>query len=628
MDGAKLSYYRNQCNELGASVLKLQQQLTETRRDARRQRTIIRLMRRLYNQAALLNEQTPCQPLSEILIGDLVESLSLDCAALLHRCDENTLCVEYGLGVPADFRLPLPSPCAPQMTSTQAASQPAETLAAIESLHLTAWAWVASPTMDKLIFLGLRQPRSALDTTGLDDACLAIPATVLEIYLQLLEQQRMTETLRESAFRDPLTLLPNRISLLNRLAVNLERCHTTPDNHFALLCLDINRFKIINDSLGHTLGDHLLVAVGQRLKSCLRDCDMIACLGGDEFLVLLDPLNDPEDAERCSERLTQALNAPFNIHGYEIFISASIGIVHADARYTQPEAMLRDADIAMSHAKRSDRSKGQWMLFDPGMHQQILQRMELERDLRWALERQEFLLHYQPIINITTGQIKGFEALIRWQHPVHGMVPPDQFIPLAEETLLILDIGRFVLTEGCHQAIAWAQRFAKPPTININLSGRQFMRADLPSQIGEIITDLHCLPSQINLEITESALLSDPDAARASLDQLHALGFTLSMDDFGTGYSSLSYLHQFPFDIIKIDRSFIRALGEDASATSIVTAILGLAQALDKQIVAEGIETAEQLALLQQLGCHYGQGYYFSRPLDAAAAETFLQQYK
>jgi EAL domain-containing protein (putative c-di-GMP-specific phosphodiesterase class I) len=325
-----------------------------------------------------------------------------------------------------------------------------------------------------------------------------------------------------------------------------------------------------------------------------------------------------------AQRIEQALAPPFTVNGQEIFTSASIGIVLGNGRYNQPEAMLRDADIAMYQAKRHQSRDQRYAFFDPAMHARAMAEMELERDLRRALERGEFLLHYQPIVSLTDARITSFEALVRWHHPERGLVPPDHFIPLAEDTMLILEIGRFVLGEACRQAIAWSRRFADPPKVNVNLSGRQFINSQVAEETTLLVGQLGCPTSLINLEITESAILTDTEQALIGLEKLHAHGFELSMDDFGTGYSSLSYLHQFPFDIIKIDRSFVDSLNHERRTAAIVTAIVRLAETLEKKVVAEGIETPDQLAALQQLGCAYGQGYLFSRPVDAKTAEAML----
>nr|WP_242513312.1 EAL domain-containing protein [Halochromatium salexigens] len=450
-------------------------------------------------------------------------------------------------------------------------------------------------------------------------------ARLLLIARDISKRKEAEERLRHYAFRDELTQLPNRALMYRHMEAAIKRQRQEPGYRFALFFLDLDRFKTVNESLGHSLGDRLLIVIGQRLNACLEQDNSIARLGGDEFLILSNHIASPDAAEAMAQRLEQALKTPFTVSGQEIFTSASIGIVLADGRYDQPEALLRDADIAMYQAKRREGREHRYALFNPAMHARALADMEMERDLRRALERDEFVLQYQPIVRLDTGRVKGFEALVRWQHPEHGLVPPDRFIPLAEETLLILDLSRFVLAEACRQAVAWAAHFAEPPVVSVNLSGRQFISSQIADEVSDLSAQYGCPPSLINLEITESAILADKDMALAGMQALHARGFKLSMDDFGTGYSSLSYIHQFPFDYIKIDRSFINSLTEDVRTEAIVTAILRLAETLDKQVIAEGIETPEQHATLKRLGCGGGQGYLFSRPVDAPSALRLFQ---
>ncbi|MEA3641524.1 MAG: EAL domain-containing protein [Lamprobacter sp.] len=450
---------------------------------------------------------------------------------------------------------------------------------------------------------------------------------LLLIGRDISKRKKVELQLRQYAFRDELTQLPNRALMYRRLGEALERQRQEPGYQFALLFLDIDRFKTINDSLGHSLGDRLLVAIGQRLTSQLHKDDSIARLGGDEFLILANKISDAHNAQAMAARIEQALLIPFTVSGQEIFTSASIGIVLADASYSQPEALLRDADIAMYQAKRHDGRERRYALFNPAMHARAIADMELERDLRRALEStQELTLFYQPILRLKDGRITGFEALVRWRHPQHGLVRPDRFIPLAEDTLLILDISRFVLREASRQAAAWATEFTRPPIVNVNLSGRQFISSEVAEETSQLVAEAGCPPALINIEITESAILTDKALALAGMEGLHAQGFKLSMDDFGTGYSSLSYLHEFPFDSIKIDGSFVNTLTSEPRTAAIVTAILRLAETLEKQVIAEGIETPEQLATLQQLGCNAGQGYLFSPPVEASAAEAMFRQ--
>ena len=447
---------------------------------------------------------------------------------------------------------------------------------------------------------------------------------LLAVLHDISERKQIEAHLQYHAFHDALTGLPNRAMILGKLQKILDDRHPRHELS-ALLLLDINRFKVINDSLGHEVGDRMLSVIGQRLQACLRTGDIVARLGGDEFLVLLAELRQPGDVMICAERLHQGLSDPFHIDDHEIHASASIGIVlnHGDCR--RAEDMLRDADIALHQAKA--RGKDQpYVLFDSAMYDQIVTLMRLERDLRRALEQREFQVLYQPIINLATGRIKGFEALVRWRHPERGLISPIDFIPLAEETMLILPLGHQVLTEACHRLATWTRSYPgrMPITVSVNLSSKQLLDTDLVENIHRLLAETGCDPALLELEITESVLIDNSDTARALLNRLRDLHIRLSLDDFGTGYSSLSYLHQFPFDTIKIDRTFIQPMDHNASRLEIVRAIIALARALGKNVVAEGLETLEQVERLTDLGCDFGQGYYFARPLDAIAAESFL----
>lgn len=745
-----IDFYRQQSDEIGSRLLRAQTELRSARRDAQRQRVIATLIQRLYRlDRQELTDQAPDQWLGEQLVALLVETLQVDCAALLSGMRHDRLLVEHALGLDEAFQLQLPAPLPEQAISSESEQIGVEVREALAAHGLQRWLWSSSARSDQLLLLGHRRQLLCGFELAFEPGDQAIAEAVLAVYLALTEQHsakralhsaeidyrtlfesaqdafvimdahnnqlleanqqalsllgadfeqmqqrpliswlaepdpqrwrrrwhralcgrteqvecclhslagqpfwvelRLTRIgaiqrgrllligrdiskrkqvelqLRQYAFRDELTQLPNRALMYRRLGEALERHRQEPTYRFALLFLDIDRFKTINDSLGHSLGDRLLIAIGERLSSQLDKDATIARLGGDEFLILLSEIGDAYKAQVMAERLEQALLIPFTVSGQEIFTSASIGIVLADASYSQPEALLRDADIAMYQAKRREGRERRFAVFNPAMHARAIADMELERDLRRALENaQELMLFYQPIIQLADGRITGFEALVRWHHPQHGLIPPDRFIPLAEDTLLILDISRFVLSEASRQALIWARRFCTPPTVNVNLSGRQFISTEVAEVTSRIVAEAGCPPALINIEITESAILTDKALALAGMEGLHAQGFKLSMDDFGTGYSSLSYLHEFPFDSIKIDGSFVSPLNSEPRTAAIVTAILRLAETLEKRVIAEGIETPEQLAILQQLGCDAGQGYLFSPPVDAAAAEALL----
>jgi diguanylate cyclase (GGDEF)-like protein/PAS domain S-box-containing protein len=437
----------------------------------------------------------------------------------------------------------------------------------------------------------------------------------------------------EGKVADALTGLPNRILFIDRLGYCIERARRRDASMFAVLFLDLDRFKIINDSLGHVVGDQLLVALARRLERCLRSSDMvarlntehtIARLGGDEFTILLEGIRDVSDALRIAERVQETVGQSFALNGQEVFTTASIGIATSATQYDSPEVVLRDADTAMYRAK----SKGgrRCEVFDSAMRDRAVARLQLETDLRRAVERGEFRLHYQPIVSLSTGRLAGFEALIRWEHPDRGLIPPDDFISVAEETAVIAPIGWWVLREACRQMRQWQLRSADDSflTISVNLSPRQFAQSQLATEILDTLADTGLPARSLKLEITETTIMESTESASAVLGELKQIGVQLAIDDFGTGYSSLSYVHRFPLDALKIDRSFITEMGTGLRRSEIVRAIVNLAHNLGLEVIAEGIETQHQLDVLRSLGCEYGQGYLFSRPVEADAALTLI----
>jgi diguanylate cyclase (GGDEF)-like protein/PAS domain S-box-containing protein len=435
---------------------------------------------------------------------------------------------------------------------------------------------------------------------------------------------------------DALTGLPNRLLFIDRLARLIEHAKRHKDYLFAVMFLDLDGFKMINDSLGHVIGDQLLVGVANRLENCLRASDTvtrieklftIARLGGDEFTILLDQVKDPGDANLVAERLMSTLATPFILDGKKIFTSISIGIALSSIGYDNPEDLLRDADTAMYRAKSL--GKARYAVFDLDMRASVIARLQLETDLRSGLQREEFRNFYQPIVSLDSGQITGFEALLRWQHPTRGLLQPLDFIPVAEETGMIRELGWWNLQRACRQISDWnGRRNGGPPlTMSVNLSVKQFLQPTLVAEIEKLLRETELAPDTLRLEITESTVMVDPSAAVETLLQIKSLGVCLSIDDFGTGYSSLSYLHRFPLDTLKIDRSFTKAIGQGGDSLEIVRTILPMANSLRLNVVAEGVETAEQLAMLRKLRCEYAQGYYFSEPVSADEAGALLERH-
>lgn len=438
----------------------------------------------------------------------------------------------------------------------------------------------------------------------------------------------------EGKVSDPLTGLPNRLLFLDRLDRLMKRAKRHAQSRFAVLFLDLDAFKMINDSMGHLIGDQLLLGVAKRLESCLRATDTVARLspetftlarmGGDEFTVLLDELRDLDDAERTAQRIIKAFSEPFVIGGKEVFTSASIGIAPGSSNYRHPEEILRDADTAMYRAKSL--GKARYEVFSADMRASVMARLELETDLRRAIEREEFRNFYQPIVDLETGEITGFEALLRWEHPSRGLLAPKEFIQVAEETGLIRELGWWNLRQACLDISDWnGQVTGRPPlTMSVNLSIKQFMQPNLVENIKNLLQELRLPSETLKLEITESTVMEDPVIAIEMLQQMKALGIRLAIDDFGTGYSSLSYLHRFPLDTLKIDRTFISGADGGVNGMEIARTILPLAKNLCLDVVAEGVETAEQVEELKRLKCQYAQGFYFSKPVVREEVESLL----
>ena len=485
--------------------------------------------------------------------------------------------------------------------------------------------------------------------TGLEagaDDYITKPCDAEELKARLRSGERilrLEDKLTFDALHDPLTQLPNRSFFLERLMLCVSWGMLHPDYKFAVLSVDMDRFKVVNDSLGISAGDWLLVQIAERLLGSIRRDDVIsrttetggtagrlaepgivARVGGDKFTILLDNIRNASEGIRVAERIQKSIQAPFDVDGQAVFTTASVGIAFSGSGYSAAEDMLGDANTAMARAKIL--GKARYEMCDPSMHATAAGRFRLETDLRRATEKQEFLIHYQPIVSLIDFRITGFEALVRWQRPGFGLVMPGGFISAAEDTGLILWIGEWVLQQACRQICAWNLQFpsASPFTMAVNISAKQFAQANLVSQISQVLSTTGLVPEILRLELTESVTMRDEERTTRILSELRSLGVRLCIDDFGTGYSSLSYLRRFALDILKIDRSFVTDMLNNNESQEIVKTILSLGKNLRMKVVAEGVETREQMNLLKSLGCEFAQGYLFSRPLDSAAVERTL----
>jgi diguanylate cyclase (GGDEF)-like protein len=445
-----------------------------------------------------------------------------------------------------------------------------------------------------------------------------------ELEAEVAERTRIEEQLAHGILYDALTDMPNRVLFMDRLqhAIDFAKRHSS--YNFSVLFLDLDYFKNINDSLGHSIGDQLLISLSQRLRMCVRSTDTVARLGGDEFVILIEEIHSYDDTVNTAERILQKLTTPFILLDHQLFASASIGVVLNAKEYHQPEEILRDADIAMYQAKAL--GKARYEIFNVGLRDKAVIRLELENDLHSALAGNQFLLHYQPVIALNTGSITGFEALLRWNHPTRGLISPSDFIPIAEETGLIIPIGKWVLEEACTQTRRWQAAYPNDPPLDVrvNISGKQIASPDFIPQIEQVLEDTGFDGRALKLEITENVCLNSADGLEIIFNRLNQMGIQFHIDDFGTGYSSLSYLQNYPIQSIKIDRSFISQMDCDGNGSNIVRTIIAMAHDLGMDAVAEGVETMDQLNQVKEFGCNYGQGYLISRPIDPSRVAALL----
>ncbi|MAF50304.1 MAG: hypothetical protein CMM10_18775 [Rhodospirillaceae bacterium] len=453
-------------------------------------------------------------------------------------------------------------------------------------------------------------------------------ATRIAGSLSDIDENKHTEhQLLKDALHDSLTGLPNRALFTDRVTQAISRTMRNSEFLFAVMFLDFDRFKLVNDSLGHSYGDQMLIEISLRLRDCVREIDTVARLGGDEFAVLLEDIDVEDEAEVVARRINKLLGGAFRLAGKDIVSNASIGIAFSSLGYSHPEEMIRDADIAMYQAK--SRGRARHVVFDKGMHVLAVTQLEIETDLRRAIEKNEFLLYYQPVMNADDEKITGFEALIRWQHPERGFIPPGDFIAIAEETKLIIPIGRWVIGEACKQARKWQRQFPNMElNVSVNVAPQQFADPELIEDISRALDETKLPGNRLKVEITESAIMVNPHEVTDRLNQIREMGVQLHVDDFGTGYSSLSHLHRFPIDALKVDRSFVISMGESEENMEIVRTIIALAHNLKLKTVAEGVETRGALEQLKKLGCDFAQGYFFSRPMEVSEATKYIAGHK
>ena len=495
-----------------------------------------------------------------------------------------------------------------------------KTLSYIPSLSLVTLITIISLLVIIGHYISKKISKKAIEE--LDNYDKKLKKALISLQEEVNERKGIQKQLEHNSNHDELTMIPNRTYLTNLLSRVIKRPERHENYMFAVLLLDLDRFKIINDSLGHVKGDDLLITVVQRLESCIRPVDRLARFGGDEFIIFMDDINDVTDSIIVCERIQKALSVPIDLGEREVFITVSIGIALSATGYHQANDILRDADSAMHRAKALGRDR--YEIFDTVLHSTAIKLMELESDLWRAIEQKEFIIHYQPIVSVNDGNIIGAEALLRWNHPKRGIIPPLEFIPLAEETGLISAIGEWVLRTACSQNKKWQEEGKKHLKININFSARQFHCQDIPELISNMLREIGMNEQSLDIEITESIAMEPTSIA--TLNRLTEMGIQTSIDDFGTGYSSLGSLKLFPINSIKIDKSFIKDITVNHNVEAIVKAIIAMAHTLNMKVIAEGVESEEQLAFLREYNCNEAQGYFFSKPLPAKEFTALLEK--
>lgn len=617
-------YYRALCNDLGGQLLKIRDEHTRAMNLARRARMTVSLIRRLYH---LDHVNLDLANLARVYLETATNALTVECAALFRLDDAGhgfrTL---HAIGFeppPAGVLDDIPVPPGFRFRSSGVPGDPFSD--AIEKLTGTPYfLWAYDAGTGTALYFGNREEDLQLRQRFVAEDAETVEAA-LDVFINIAERKRVERQLVHDAFHDALTGLPNRSLFIEHLDQAMRRSVRADGYVFSVLFLDLDRFKLVNDSLGHAAGDELLKAFADRLKRSVRPGDIVSRLGGDEFAVLAADLREPDDAVHLAERIHNALQDPFDLHGQQVFTSASIGIAKSADRYKDGDELLRDADIAMYSAKELGGASHR--LFDSDMHVVMVSRLQLETDLRQAIEREELRVSYQPIVELRTGRLRGFEALLRWRHPLKGTIRPREFIPMAEETGLVVPIGRWLLDRVLSDLGEWLRDFAERQDlfVSINVSDREFIQPEFTDIIRDALAKASVPPGALELELTERMLMHYAKLRSDTLPRLRDQGISIAIDDFGTGYSSLSRLQRMPIDKLKIDQSFIRDMDRSEENAELVRTILAMGQNLGMRCVAEGIERREQYDQLKTLGCDLAQGFFISKPLTAHRVRTLLE---